>query len=138
MALLLCSCGLDSSQEKSLNLALSKYLFAVNSDLKLSRASYTHPAILKHYKSKGNNAFKTLFKKEDGIWRDAVMGKIANDGKLIHVQLKVLTSVYFQSDRSNERFEIYAISSDDGNSWFFVEGKDYKSKSCGKFKRLIQ
>ena len=70
--LFLFACGLNASQEKSLNMAVAKYLFAVNEDLKLSRASYIHPSILKFYKKKGNEEFKNLFVKEEIIWTDAV------------------------------------------------------------------
>lgn len=132
------SCGLDSFQEKSLNSAVAKYLFAVNSDLKLSRVAFTHPEILRFYKSKGDEEFKELFKKEDGIWRDAVLGQIEKNDNIIHVQLKVVDTREFETKNSNKRFSIFAISLDSGGSWFFVEEKDYKSKSCGTFKRLIQ
>ena len=134
----LSACGLNSSQEKSLNIAVAKYLMAVNSDLKLSRAAATHPEVLKYYKSKGHNAFKEYFEKETGIWQDAVIGKMDQEGTTIHVELKLLNSEEMENNKSDNRFSIYAISSDNGNSWFFVEEKDYNSKLCGTFKRLIK
>jgi hypothetical protein len=128
---------LDSFQEKSLNAAVTKYLFSVNSDLKLSRAAATHPEVLKYYKAKGDKAFKEIFMKENGTWRDAIIGEIEKDEKTIHVELKVQNSMEFDLGEKNKRFQLYAVSADDGNSWFFVEEKDYKSKNCGTFKRLI-
>ncbi|MBM3187006.1 MAG: hypothetical protein FJZ67_11960, partial [Bacteroidetes bacterium] len=87
--LFLFACGLNASQEKSLSMAVAKYLFAVNEDLKLSRASNTHPSVLKYYKKKGKEEFKSLFDKEEQIWTDAVVAKIETDGKIVQVELKV-------------------------------------------------
>lgn len=133
----LTACGLNSSQEKSLNIAIAKYLMSVNSDLKLSRAAATHPDVLKYYKALGNKAFKGIFEKETGIWTDAVVGVVKKEDKIIHVELKVANTEDLIEDKSKNRFSIFAISTDDGNSWFFVEEKDYKNKKCGHFKRLI-
>lgn len=136
--LFLFACGLNASQEKSLNMAVAKYLFAVNEDLKLSRASYTHPSVLKFYKKKGQNEFKNLFVKEEMIWTDAVLGKIVTKGNAVQVELKVALKKDEYSSPEKERISIFALSEDNGSSWFFVEEHDYKGKECGNFQRLIK
>ena len=136
--LFLSACGLNASQEKSLNMAVAKYLFAVNQDLKLSRASYMHPSVLKYYKNKGQREFKNLFVTEKMLWTDAVMGKIETDGDNIQVELKIALKKDEFSTSEKERISIYALSNNNGSSWFFVENEDYKCKKCGNFQRLIK
>lgn len=136
--LFLFACGLNASQEKSLNMAVAKYLFAVNEDLKLSRASYTHPSLLKYYKKKGEEEFKSLFDKEKMIWTDAVVGKIEMNGKIVQVELKIALKKDEYSTPEKDRISIFALSEDTGSSWFFVEESHYKCEECGEFKRLIK
>ena len=136
--LFLSACGLNASQEKSLNMAVAKYLFAVNQDLKLSRASYMHPSVLKYYKNKGQREFKNLFVTEKMLWTDAVMGKIETDGDNIQVELKIALKKDEFSISEKERISIYALSENNGSSWFFVENEDYKCEECGNFQRLIK
>lgn len=136
--IILFACGLNASQEKSLNMAVAKYLFAVNSDLKLSRASYMHPSILKFYKKRGHEEFKKLFNKEEMIWTDAVIGKIESEGNIVQAELKIALKKEEYSNPEKNRISIYALSEDDGSSWFFVAEKDYKRQNCGNFQRLIK
>ena len=136
--LFLSACGLNASQEKSLNMAVAKYLFAVNQDLKLSRASYMHPSVLKYYKNKGQREFKNLFVTEKMLWTDAVMGKIETDGEMVQAELKIALKKDEYAIPEKERISIYAISNDNGSSWFFVENEDYKYEKCGNFQRLIE
>jgi hypothetical protein len=136
--LFLSACGLNASQEKSLNTAVSKYLFSVNSDLKLSRASYTHPSVLKYYKKKGHDEFKNFFLKEEMIWTDAVIGKIKSKGNFVQVEMKIALKKDDYSSPEKKRYSIYALSDDNGSTWFFVEEKDYKNRLCGNFQRLIK
>jgi hypothetical protein len=132
------ACGLNANQEKSLNMAVSKYLFAVNSDLKLSLASYTHPSVLNFYKGKGHEEFKKLFLKEEKIWTDAVVGEMAFEKKFIQVELKIALKKDEYSSPEKNRLLIYALSEDNGLSWFFVKGIDYNCQNCGNFQRLIK
>jgi hypothetical protein len=113
-------------------------LFAVNQDLKLSRASYMHPSVLKYYKNKGQREFKNLFVTEKLLWTDAVMGKIETDGDNIQVELKIALKKDEFSTSEKERISIYALSNNNGSSWFFVENEDYKCEECGNFQRLIK
>ena len=136
--LFLFACGLNASQEKSLNMAVAKYLFSVNEDLKLSRASYTHPSVLKFYKKKGQNEFKNHFNKEEMIWTDAVLGKIVTKGNAIQVELKIALKKNEYSSPEKDRISIFALSENNGSSWFFVEESDYQCNECGEFQRFIK
>ena len=135
---ILTACGLNANQEKTLNSAVVKYLFAVNSDLKLSRASYTHPSVLKYYKSKGNDQFKNYFLKEEMIWTDFVIGRIESKENYVHVELKIALKKDEYSEPVKKRNSIFAISDDSGSTWFFVENEDYNLTSGVNFKRLIK
>jgi hypothetical protein len=119
-------------------MAVSKYLFAVNSDLKLSRASLTQPSILKYYKKKGNDEFAKYFVKENFFWSDAVLSKIVIKDNLIQVQLKLALKKDEFASPEIKRILIYALSEDNGSSWFFVEDKEYRTQNCGDFQRLIK
>ncbi len=132
------SCGLNASQEKTLNSAVAKYLFTVNSDLKLSRASYMHPSVLKYYKKKGVKEFKNLFLTEEMIWTDAVIDRIESKGNIVQAEFKIALKKDSYSIPEKKRISIYALSDDNGSSWFFVEERDYKFKECGNFQRLIE
>ena len=134
----LAACGLNSNQEKTLNMAIAKYLFAVNSDLKLSRASYTHPSVLKYYKGEGYDEFKKYFSKKNFFWSDAVIGKIEKQESLVQVELKIALKNDEYAMPEKKRISIFALSEDGGSTWFFVEENDYKSQKCGKFQRLIK
>ncbi len=119
-------------------MAIAKYLFAVNSDLKLSRASYTHPSVLKYYKGEGYDEFKTYFSKKNFFWSDAVIGKIEKQESLVQVELKIALKNDEYAMPEKKRISIFALSEDGGSTWFFVEENDYKGQKCGKFQRLIK
>lgn len=119
-------------------MAVSKYIFAVNSDLKLSQASYTHPSVLKYYKKNGHKEFKSLFDKEELIWTDAVIGKIQTKENYVQAEMKIALKKDEFANPEENRISIYALSDDQGLSWFFVEDKDYRNQNCGNFKRLIK
>jgi hypothetical protein len=131
------SCGLNSAEEKSLNMAITRYLHSVNTDLKLSRVAATHPQILKYYKAISDESFKKKFEKEKYFWTDALIGKIARDSENIHVELKLLKKENQYAGAVGKRFSLFAMSDDNGNTWYFAEEEDYKSKKIGSFKRLL-
>lgn len=138
LSILFFSCSLNADQEKSLNQAMVKYMFAMNSDLFLSKAAATHPLFLRHYKSQGTEKFKAHFATKDSTFTDPVIGKTETSGEVIHVQLQIALVGKMSYEKAKDRLNIYAVSEDAGKNWFFIEGKDYESKMCSKFKRLIQ
>jgi hypothetical protein len=66
------------------------------------------------------------------------MGKIQTDGDNIQVELKIALKKDEFSTSEKERISIYALSNNNGSSWFFVENEDYKCEKCGNFQRLIK
>ena len=72
------------------------------------------------------------------IWTDAVLGKIESNGNAVQVELKIALKKNEYSTPEKERISIFALSEDNGSSWFFAEESHYKCKECGEFKRLIK
>jgi hypothetical protein len=97
-----------------------------------------HPSVLKYYKDKGQREFKNLFVTEKMLWTDAVVGKIKTNGEMVQAELKIALKEDEYSVPEKERISIYALSDDNGLSWFFVEENDYKCRECGNFQRLIE
>lgn len=135
---LIFACSLSADQEKSLNQATVKYMFAMNNDLFLSKAAATHPLFLRYYKNQGTEKFKAQFASSDSTYTDPVIGTTETKGDVIHIQLKVALVGKMNSEKAKDRIPVYAVSEDAGKNWFFIDGKDYESKICKKFKRLIQ
>lgn len=135
---LIFTCSLSADQEKSLNQATVKYMFAMNNDLFLSKAAATHPLFLRYYKNQGAEKFKAHFSTSDSTYTDPVIGTTETNGNVIHIQLKVALVGKMSSEKAKERISVYAVSEDGGKNWFFIDGRDYESKMCKKFKRLIK
>jgi hypothetical protein len=72
------------------------------------------------------------------LWTDAVMGKTKTNGEMVQAELKIALKEDEYSVPEKERISIYALSDDNGLSWFFVEENDYKCRECGNFQRLIE
>lgn len=138
LSILIFACSLNADQEKSLNQATVKYMFAMNNDLFLSKAAATHPLFLRYYKNQGTEKFKSHFATSDSTYTDPVIGTTETKGDVIHIQLKVALVGEMSSEKAKDRISVYAVSEDAGKNWFFIDGKDYESKICKKFKRLIQ
>lgn len=138
ISILIFACSLNADQEKSLNQAIVKYMFAMNKDLFLSKAAATHPLFLRHYKNQGTEKFKAHFATKDSTYTDPTIGKTKTSGDVIHVQLQIALVGKMSDEKAKDRLKLYAVSEDAGKNWFFIDGKDYESKMCSKFKRLIK
>ena len=138
ISILIFACSLNADQEKSLNQAIVKYMFAMNNDLFLSKAAATHPVFLRHYKNQGTEKFKAHFATKDSTFTDPTIGITKTSGDVIHVQLQIALVGKMSYEKAKKRMNLYAVSEDAGKNWFFIDGKDYESKMCSKFKRLIQ
>jgi hypothetical protein len=57
---------------------------------------------------------------------------------MVQAELKIALKKDEYAIPEKERISIYAISNDNGSSWFFVENEDYKYEKCGNFQRLIE
>lgn len=124
------SCSLNSKQEKVLNLAMSNYLTAYNDGELLTIVAYTHPNAVRHYKDLGDGVFKKHFKlsTDDELTSlsDPTIYSTASEGDKIHVKYKLKNFRFQDYERQLEK-EVFviAITEDAGNTWFFIEDKDY-------------
>jgi len=132
------SCSINAEQERNLSKSITKYLFSVNKELKLSIAASTHPLILRQLKEEGDDKLKTYLSPNKFHLSDAVIGKIKSKKSAIHVEFKVAQFDKFTSERQKSRINLYAISEDDGKNWYFITSEIYKSNFCNKFIRLLK
>ena len=144
LILLLVGCSLNSTQEASLNRAVTAYMESNNAGALVSFVSFTHPNAVKYYKEQGDTVFQNRFRlfTDDGdgeYLQDPVIKTIETDGNIIHVHYSILrVEDYFFSQRATET-DLVAVSEDDGANWFFIEGRDYKNeKIISKDNRLIE
>lgn len=138
LLLLISSCALDSRQEEKLNEAFHTYIDSHNKGLTLQYVALTHVNVVKHYKSKGNDAFLAYFNKDkDSIYYGEYFVKdTKTEGK--HIQRCFTVERYNQEKELNHAYRIFACSEDEGKSWFFINEDDYFNDSIPLAKRLFK
>lgn len=130
ITLLFSACSLNGRQEKALNKAVAKYTESHNEEQLISYISYIHPNAVAYYLEKGDSVFKeryTLVNK-NGIspfLQDGNIREIESDGNRIHVRYQFLKIVDGLYDIKGDEVYIYAVSEDDGKSWYFIDEVDY-------------
>lgn len=126
LLLLVFSCTLSAEQENRLNKQLSKYIRAYNENNTLEYAGLSHPAVVRHYSSLGDSNFIAHFSNKIGENSVNLYNPLFRDMKS---QGDWIERKYTISKDSPEEFdknyELYAISSDAGNNWFFITEEDY-------------
>ncbi len=131
------SCELSTDQETQLNKDLSNLISVRNNGDALSYLNYTHPIIVKHYKSLGDSIYKSRFQSispktsrdyldtSEVFWANAHQKEVKSDDSLIQVKVQItLARGYDKIDSSNT---IYGIAKKNGSNWLFVEQQDYFS-----------
>lgn len=126
------ACSLSSKQEKSLNRAIIQYQNAYNKELTILEVSQTHPCLIDAYLSDTAGLKKLFLHQEESISNYSILDIEQKDH-----QIKVKLSFDHQS--SNSRIKstkkiIYALSSNHGESWFFLESRHLKYLNCNRFK----
>ena len=140
LLLLLCvSCELNSEQEMALSRDVKAIFDARNSGDALMYLGLTHPSVVKHYQSMGNEAIKARFQEvtpndhqanqwfaqPDGevFWKTHLQKGIQKKDDFIQVKMEVkLEEDYTTLDST---IILYAFSKDKGFNWLFVEERDY-------------
>lgn len=144
LLLLITSCTLNSEQEASLSKATKEYIDSRNEGILITYAAYTHPNVLKFYLDQGHDAFKKRFKRTTGEnttnLRNGNIRYTEVSGKNIHVKYDYVGMNNFSyRGRRARKVSIYALSSDDGKSWHFIDGTDYwNDKIISSKNRLIK
>lgn len=136
------ACTLNADQEASLHKAMTKYINGYNDGEVAAYVAYTYPNAVAYYKTQGDSLFKEKYSLSAEFNRpflqDGTILEIESDKGVIHVKYEFM-SIGFNDNLDPVAEEIiYAISEDDGNSWFFLDEKDYNNDEIiEKNKRLI-
>ncbi|WP_430406446.1 hypothetical protein [Fluviicola sp.] len=136
--LLAFSCTLSAEQENRLNKQLSKYVKSYNNNNTLEYAGLTHPAVVRYYSSLGDSDFIQHFSNlgnEKAVNLDnPLFSDMKSEGNWIERKYTIRRET---SEKSDNDYEIYAISSDGGNNWFFLTQEDYRLQKIPLKKRLF-
>lgn len=137
---ILVACSLSAKQEANLNLAVSKYVQARNECYVVSLVAYTYPELVHYYKNQGDSLFKHEFdcslneKYMEDIF-DPTMNRVKSDGKLIQVEYNFKKGNTYEN---KGELKLFAISEDDGSTWYFLDKEQYWDKiKCKNLKRLF-
>jgi Tfp pilus assembly protein PilP len=127
---LIASCSLNSDQEAALSMATKEYIEARNEAILVTYTAYTHPNALKYYLDRGHDAFKNKFRVTTG--ENAVELRNGNirhtevKGNEIQVQYNYAgVNEFSLRRRRGRKISIFALSSDNGKSWHFLDKNDY-------------
>lgn len=130
--LILSSCALNAEQEAQLNRAINRHLSAMNEGRMLQYLSEIHPTSVKYFKTKGDDIFKAHFSLVDSVevfepdhFQDPIIVTIEKEGSKIHVEYEVLKIQLGNFSNESTKYQIIAISEDDGGSWLFLHDGDY-------------
>jgi hypothetical protein len=123
----LSSCSLNGRQEASLNSAKIAYLEAHNTHKVALRIKLTYPEVIRYYRSLGDSTFKERFRPENNqkYLQNGAITAIESKGSQIHVQFEFEGITENESAIVMDPVILFAISSDEGEHWKFLESQDY-------------
>lgn len=144
--ILLASCTLNAEQEASLNRAINRHLGAMNEGRMLQFISEIHPNAVKFHKRKGNEHFEDHFRLVDSTevfdpnyYQDPLIQESAKEGNTIHIRYEVLCISFQDFSEESLKYEIFAVSEDNGKTWSFLHKGDYYNDDIlAPKQRLIQ
>jgi hypothetical protein len=129
----------------ALNNDLQTIVDARNEGDALMYFGLTHPQITRFYKNQGDDVVKTRFQQVPQNSK-SVYGYYNFDGdafmwsryfqqgvkkEMDHIQAKFLIRGDFIQSEKDSSFFLFALSTDDGNSWTFAEEQDYFNEAIG-------
>lgn len=95
----------------------------------MSYVAFTHPNAVAYYKEKGDSVFTERFDLSDSengaFLQDGNIREIEQKNSTIHVKYNFLSIEGDYYENKASEVTIFAISNDDGNSWFFIDERDY-------------
>jgi len=130
---LLFACSLSANQEKSLNRAIIQYQNSYNKELTILEVSLTHPCVIDAYLS-DTSKLKNLFVHHGASITNYDIQDIETDGAHMKVKL-TFDYLYGQSDQKDSKKTVYALSSNRGESWFFLDASHVKYLNCKRYKK---
>ncbi len=133
------ACTLTSEQEERLNKQLQRYVRANNENRSLELVAFTHPTIVASVKKEGDSTFLTHFKQSDDSARIYLANPLYRETKVSgkSIQRKYWLEKYTERIEITDEYCIFALSEDNGNTWFFAQETDYFSKHYPASKRLF-
>lgn len=139
--LLISACTLNSEQERNLNQSLSDYLLAKNECRMLNLVAFTYPELVASIKAEGDSSFMAYFNcSADSVYfDDPTIRSSVKKNKEIQVCYELRARKMNNVEFGTFKHELIAVSHDNGNSWFFLDKKEYVNKSrISKLKKLIE
>lgn len=122
------SCTLNSTQEATLNNALSTYVNAHNNGAVLSYVGVIYPPAVAYYKDQGDSTFHYKFdlsaESERPLLTDGTILGTKKENQSIHVKYR-FAQLHDVFEGDSEYKIHYAITEDDGVNWFFLQEMDY-------------
>ena len=141
VTLLLSSCSLSSSQEVALNTAKTSYINSKNNGTVMSYVAFTLPEVVAFYKNQSDSIFQERFDLSSDEFSDFLTNgnirEIVKNSPEIHVKYE-FTNVNVE-DVASSKVIVFALSKNDGITWFFAEKNDYfNDEILSPEKRLIK
>jgi len=141
VTLLLSSCSLSSSQEVALNTAKTSYINSKNNGTVMSYVAFTLPEVVAFYKNQSDSIFQERFDLSSDEYSDFLTNgnirEIVKNSPEIHVKYE-FTNVNVE-DVASSKVIVFALSKNDGITWFFAEKNDYfNDEILSPEKRLIK
>lgn len=133
-------CSLNGKQEASLNSAKLAYIDARNRNNVALLVKLTYADAVRYYQKQGDEAFKERFRPENNqsFFRNGIMKEVVSDGNRIHVQFEFEKITEDLTTRELDHVKVYAISTDNGAHWKFLDGVEYNNpKIIPSNKKLI-
>lgn len=132
--LLVGSCTLNSNQEKSLNIHISKYIDSRNSCQLLGIVGYTYPEFVFELKMNNDSTFLSHFECETN--KNHYTNPTIRSSKKKNNQIQILFELDETFQKHKER--IISISVDNGKTWYFLPDSIYQDKTkCKNLNRLL-
>ena len=128
----LIACSLTANQEKSLNREIIQYQNAYNKELTILEVSLTHPCVIDAHLS-DTGSLKKLFIHPGSSIENYDIEEIDKDGADMKVKL-TFDYLNGQAELKDSKKTIYALSSNRGESWFFLNASHVKYLNCKRFK----
>ncbi len=101
----------------------------MNEGRMLQYLSEIHPLAVRYYKDKGDSVFEAHFElknmNSEVYYQDPIIKQIEKEGDVIHVEFEVLEISSNLFDEQASPLKVFALSSDNGKTWYFLHDNDY-------------
>jgi len=141
LSLVLFACSLNGQQEAALNSARIAYVDARNNNKVSLLIKLTYADAVRFYQNQGDSVFKERFRPENNLiyLQNGSLKEVETSGGAIHVKFEFESIREEDLDIVMEPMNLYAISSDDGVHWKFLDENEYQNPEIlPKNKKLIK